>query len=164
MVYDKQGFKYVEKLFDYKVGPTKFIQINKVIRFNNEKVAFINAKKFCDDKWYNTTEGARVPPDKIKNVTDALEEIKKEHDEGNDLNHINEKFKNKHRFSVGPNSDLVIDMFKDKITEEDRIFMRYQPELGKDWRNGARESKGVTIPLKFIPEIIDGLTKTIKKL
>lgn len=156
-------FKEFEKLYDYKVSPTKFIQINKIIRFDDEKAVFINARKLENEIWYETKEGVRFPPDKIKNVIDTFEVIKKEHDEGNDLNYINMKFKNKHRFSLGRNTVLVIDMFKNKNIGNDSIFMRYQPEPGKPWESGASQSKGVTMPLESIPEIIAGLTKSIIK-
>ena len=159
MTYDIEPWKDIDKLYDYEVSPTKFIEIGNGTRSNNERVTYIRARKLYDGEVHFTPR-VRVPPYQMKNVTDALEVIKKENENGADLDSINEKFKNKHRFSVGRNSDLVIDMQEDERTEENKIFMRYQPEPGKVWRSKASQSKGVTIPMESIPKIIDGFKST----
>jgi len=157
--FDK-NFKEIVEKHRFHIQPNTDVVISKAIRFNDEKVAYINKASPPDSQKGYRSKGIRIPKEQIDNIVNGFKELLVYHKSiGKSENSTG--FLSKYRFKIGPNTDVVLNIHSDQFTGKENIFMNYQSEPGESHYYTA---KGVTIPFELVPEITTTLEKMKSEL
>jgi len=148
-------FKEIKEMYRFNMHPNTDLVISRAIRFDDEKVAYINHQSAPGSTEEYKGKGVRIPKIQIKNVIDALTKLFEQSKEG--FENIEKTFSEEYRFDIGKNTDLVI-IIKNDDLDRKSIFMQYQNQPGSSFEFKA---KGTIIPFELVPNTTDALTKMI---
>jgi len=148
------GWKYNQTKFDdryrIKAGQNRDIVLSIMTRFNGEQVIFMNSHSEPNSLKAYKGKGIRLPTAVISKVTNALEQIKTNSKEIQQMEIKTNSFNNLYRYNVGHNTDVVLSVMVDANGEK-FVFFNSQNEPNATF---TYKAEGLKIPIEIIPEII----------
>ncbi len=141
-------FKEIQEVKRLTFTPNTDVVISIAIRFNFEKVAYLNRQSIPKSDHGFRDDGVRIPYEQIDNLVFCLRNIESRYQKFKAFSPI-------FRLEVGPNTDVVVS-WKEGTIDGKRVFLNYRNQLDK---NFEYEAHGVTFPFQMVNQIVEELQK-----